>query len=396
MEVEKVLLEAKRIDLIGDKASKKGDLAFGEISMRINAGEFIILFGPAGCGSSVMLRLLNGIMMPKKGEIIRNCTSALVSEESDLITTLSVLDNITLPLMLKGVPKKIRYKMAAEMLSGLGLYEKMYDLPQEISKKEQVVASIAKALMRDPDVIFLDDPVKKLGLASSKFVFDILNRLNLDKKKTIVVTSDDAEMFHYADRILFFKNGKMIKEGINERRPESFDVFDRVSLSVNNTDFARALSDHFLAFGDIDLKKRAEDLFIKRFEAKLSDGSLFELLKRSVMEGGVGLSENESQEALRRVGLILSEREILQKEQRRESVDIGELRKRVLIDCYRKLSMIQIVRLEESIERLFGRIVNTEQFKKILRLPEVQGGVGLSFGETKRISLKLNSFFGVK
>jgi putative ABC transport system ATP-binding protein len=393
METKKNLIEAKGIDLLCEKVSKRGGLALGDVNFRINAGEFVIFFGPLDSGRLQMLRLLAGLSKPIKGEIITNSKSVFVPDSIGLISTLSVLDNVALPLIFKGVPKKLRYKMAAEMLVKVGMDGKMYEFPQKISKKEQQLATIARSLIDKPEIIFLDNPVKKLGLKSSKIVFDILYNLNLKEKKTIVVATDDSELFCYADRILFLKGGRIIKEGINTKKPKLFDVLNKKFLKENNLNFARALTDYFLSLEDFHLKNRLKELFLKRFENKLSDGSLEDLLRRPVRDGGIGLSEEKAQEALRRTALIFLERDILEKEQKKESVDIGELRKRVLVKYSKKLSIIQIERLEEVIERFLVKIINDEQFKKILTLPEIQGGIGFTTREAKKMLLKLSSFF---
>jgi|GEM_PF-1672973 len=394
METDKTLIKAKGVYLGGAEIPQKGGLAFGGVDLKINAGEFVVFFGPAGSGNSKMLWVLAGLSKPKKGEVLTSgFRVGVVPGSYALISTLSVLDNVALPLAFKGLSRKVRYKMAAEILGSLGMTEKMYDFPQDISKKEEQLAAIARSLIVDPDVIFLDDPVKKLGLRSSKILFDILHEQNSKRKRTIVVALDDSELFYYADRIFFFRSGKMIKEGINAKRPESFDIFNEGSLKRSNADLAVALADNFLGLGDADFRKKLEDLILKRLEGRLSDGGLEELLKRSQKDGGVGLLENSVQALLRRVDIIFYEREVLKKEQKKETVDIGELRKRVLAGYSKKLSMLQISRLEEAVERFLGKIINDKQFKKILSLPEIQGGIGFSYADAKKILLKLNSFF---
>jgi len=269
----------------------------------------------------------------------------------------------------------------------------MYEFPQKISKKEQLLTVIARSLIDNPEIIFLDDPVKKLGLKSSKIIFDILYDLNLKEKKTIVVALDDTELFCYADRIFFLKNGNIIKEGVNVKRPELFNVLTKESLKESNLNFAMGLSDYFLSLGEFGVKKRLEGLFFKRLENKLSNGGLGELLRRPVKDGGIGFLDEKVQEVLRRIDLIIFERDLLEKGQKKESIDIGELRKRILSGYSKKLSIVQIEKLEEATERYLGKIINDKQFEKILSLPEVQGGVGLAAGEAKKMLLKLKSIF---
>jgi len=391
MESKKNLIEAKGIDL---KISKKGALAFGGLNFRINAGEFVIFFGPSGSGKSKLLRIMAGLSKPEKGEILINSKKAsFIDSSSNLISTLSVLDNVILPLIFSGISGKIRHKTAVDILKSFGLKEKLYAFPQQISKKEELLVALARALLTNPEIIFLDEAVKKLGLKSSKMILDILYELNKKEKKAIVLTTDDAELFCYAEKIFFLKEGKIIKKGISAKRPELFDVFNRSFLKENNFDFTKALSAYFLSPGEFELKSRVEDLFLKRLENKLSDGSLKDLLKRSPKDGGAGFSEEKAQEALRRTALVGFERNLLKKEQEKESVDIGELRKRILFKYRKKLSVIQIERLEDLLERLLGKIISENYFKKILILPESCGGLGLGLKEAKKITLSALNVF---
>ncbi len=389
METEKILIEAKGIELANDKISKKGGLALGGVNFRINAGEFVIFFGLSSSEKLQIFYFLAGLLKPSKGEISINSKAVFIDSSLDLISTLSVLDNVSLPLVLRGVSEKLRHKAAVFMLRKFGVDKKMYKFPQEISKKEQQLVVMARSLIDNPKIILLDDPVKKLGFKSSKIILDILFNLNIKEKKTIIMAVDDSELFCYADRILFFKEGKIIKEGINTKKPDLFNISSKEFLKTNNLDFAEALSDYFLNLDDFHLKNRLKDFFLKRFENKLSDGSLEDLLRRPIKDGGLGFSEEKTKEALGRVALVFLKRKILEKEQKKESLDVGDLRARILLDYPKKLSLVQINRLEELIEGLFWKMITERQFKKILILPEVFFGVGLNSAEAKRIFLKL-------
>jgi NitT/TauT family transport system ATP-binding protein len=192
--------------------------AVSGVDLDIQRGEFVALIGRSGCGKTTILRMIGGLLAPSAGTIEVDGSSlwkngfvdssvitklGFVFQESNLFPWFSVLDNIALPLKLRGVDKRTRRKRAAELaeLVGLGGFEKSY--PRELSGGMRQRASIARALSMEPDLLLMDEPFGALDALTRERMNLELQRIALETKATVVfVTHDIPEAVFLADRVV--------------------------------------------------------------------------------------------------------------------------------------------------------------------------------------------------
>ncbi len=197
-----------------------------DINLSIAKGEFITIMGPSGSGKSTLLYLLGGLDKPTSGKIIINGKD--ISELSDqeqsimrrrdvgfvfqfynLVPNLTVEDNVMLPILLDG--KKIsdyRDKLD-EILDIVELSDRKCHTPRELSGGQQQRVAIARALINEPDIILADEPTGNLDSKTSEEVMNLLQRINKEKRKTILQVSHSIETANYSDRIIKVKDGRV-------------------------------------------------------------------------------------------------------------------------------------------------------------------------------------------
>jgi len=194
------------------------------VNLVVSAQEFVAIQGPSGSGKSTAMNLIGCLDVPSQGTIyldgqdiaklhesdlaqIRGRTIGFVFQKFNLIPTLSAMQNVMLPLIFQGVPEPERERKAKELLTLVGLGDRMDHKPGELSGGQQQRVAIARALATDPEVILADEPTGNLDSATGKMILDMLRMLNKKQKKTIVLVTHDDVLAHHADRIAFLKDG---------------------------------------------------------------------------------------------------------------------------------------------------------------------------------------------
>lgn len=207
-------------------------IAIDNVDLTIKEREFVFLLGTSGSGKSTLLNLMAGLEKPTKGEIIiknyslekmnerllvefRQRYIGFVFQSYNLIPTLTALENVSLPLIFKGVPKKIRENEAKKMLKAVGLEDRQNHKPSEMSGGQQQRVSIARAFIGNPSIIFADEPTGNLDTKTTIETLDLITSIAEKFKQTLIVVTHDMEITEYAHRIVEIRDGKIEKEKNN-------------------------------------------------------------------------------------------------------------------------------------------------------------------------------------
>jgi len=196
------------------------------------AGEFVCLLGKSGSGKSTLLNLISGIDAPSGGDVMirageREVTLTALSEHErtlfrrrhigivfqffNLIPTLTVLENVTLPLELAGTRKGIR-QHAVDLLERVGLANRIDTYPDKLSGGEQQRVAIARALAHDPLLVLADEPTGNLDEETGATVLSLLLELTRDAGKTLFMATHAPEVAEQADRVLHLVHGKLVSD----------------------------------------------------------------------------------------------------------------------------------------------------------------------------------------
>jgi putative ABC transport system ATP-binding protein len=200
-----------------------------DISLNIKVGEFIALMGPSGSGKTTLLNLLSGIDRPTSGSITVSGTdisglneSALAKWRSvnigfvfqfyNLIPVLSAFENVELPLLLTDLSKSERKKHVQTSLEIVGLGDRMYYSPKQLSGGQEQRVAIARAIVTDPAILVADEPTGDLDRGSADEILTLMERLNKEFNKTIVMVTHDPHAAAKAHLIRNLDKGDLIPE----------------------------------------------------------------------------------------------------------------------------------------------------------------------------------------
>lgn len=221
------------------KMGKEKIIALDHIDLEIQKGEICCLFGTSGSGKSTLLNMLAGLEKPTDGQIrVKNIPVEKLSESQlalfrqkyigfvfqsyNLIPSLTALENVSLPLIFQGMPKKLRNKKAKDMLEAVGLGKRLNHKPNEMSGGQQQRVSIARAFVNKPTILFADEPTGNLDTQTTLEVMEMITTIARKHNQTLIIVSHDPEIAEYADRIITVIDGNIQK--IEVKREDTKEI----------------------------------------------------------------------------------------------------------------------------------------------------------------------------
>ena len=201
------------------------------IDLVVNKGEFVSIMGPSGSGKSTFMNILGCLDRPTTGSYrlngdevatlsddelayVRNKQIGFVFQSFNLLTKLTALENVALPMIYAGVNKKMRIERATQLLQSVGLGERIDHLPSELSGGQRQRGAIARALANNPAIIMADEPTGNLDSKSTIDVMNIFRGLH-DEGRTILLVTHEPDIATYASRNVVLKDGIIVEDSIN-------------------------------------------------------------------------------------------------------------------------------------------------------------------------------------
>ena len=201
------------------------------IDLQVNKGEFVSIMGPSGSGKSTFMNILGCLDRPTTGSyrlngdevatlsddelaFARNKQIGFVFQSFNLLTKLTAVENVALPMIYAGMDKKTRNERAAALLASVGLGDRMDHLPSELSGGQRQRVAIARALANNPAIIMADEPT---GNLDSKSTIDVMNifRGLYDEGRTIILVTHEPEIATYASRNVVLRDGLIVEDSQN-------------------------------------------------------------------------------------------------------------------------------------------------------------------------------------
>jgi putative ABC transport system ATP-binding protein len=193
------------------------------IDLDINKNEYVALMGPSGSGKSTLMNILGCLDSPTAGTYIlngsdvskmsdddladvRNKEIGFVFQQFNLLPRLTALENVALPLVYGGVPKKQRTEMAMDVIKKVGLEDRSHHKPNELSGGQSQRVAIARALVNNPSIILADEPTGNLDTKTSKEIMDIFTQIQ-EAGNTVVLVTHEEDIANYAKRVVRLRDG---------------------------------------------------------------------------------------------------------------------------------------------------------------------------------------------
>lgn len=194
------------------------------VDFEARCGELLMIVGPSGCGKTTLLSVICGTLKYDSGSVVvfdqdlakltsgqvtafRGKNVGFVFQQFNLIPTWTALENVTVPMLLNGHTQARADKAAAELLSEVGIAEKLNAMPSQLSGGQQQRVAIARALVHEPRLLICDEPTAALDAASGKRVLDLLKQRACRPDRAVIVVTHDSRIFPYADRIAEMEDG---------------------------------------------------------------------------------------------------------------------------------------------------------------------------------------------
>lgn len=207
--------------------------ALDGVSLTVCPGEFVCISGRSGSGKSTMLNMLAGLEKPSAGEIVildkhienmsesarirfRRQYIGFVFQSYNLMPQYTAVENVELPLMLRGVGRKERRRQALAVMEQVGIVSHAAHKPSELSGGQQQRVGIARALITKPPIVFADELTGNLDTKTSAEIMDLLTGLFRSSGTTFMLVSHDPDMSRYTDRTIHLLDGKIISEEANQ------------------------------------------------------------------------------------------------------------------------------------------------------------------------------------
>jgi putative ABC transport system ATP-binding protein len=198
------------------------------LDLDVYAGQLTLLVGPSGCGKTTLLSVIAGILRPTAGQVrvlgldlaaltgedrvsFRRDQVGFVFQQFNLLPELTALENVAVPLIIGGTPRREALRRSQEMLERVRIGHRAKAYPPKMSGGEQQRVAIARALVHRPHLLVCDEPTSALDGKTGHAIMELLNEFAVDPERAVIVVTHDARVFEFGDRIAYLNDGMVVK-----------------------------------------------------------------------------------------------------------------------------------------------------------------------------------------
>lgn len=416
------IIKVEHVDLWYDRGKPNEVHALKDMTFEIERGDHVALFGPSGCGKTTMLYALAGIDRYQGGTItvngqditglsnqdlaiFRQTGIGIIFQQFNLIPSLTVLQNVALPMAFLGVSSLAGEKEARKLLERLGMAAYAHRYPFELSGGQQQRVGIARALANNPPILIADEPLGNLDSANAKNVLAFLKELNEKDGRTIIMVTHEAWTLRDVKTIFYMKDGAFTE--VEEQTPETAadslvehlhkELTDGEAIRKKEELSVQAFSTFLLSGYSMDEIRRFENLLRGRMSGDIDAMAFREGIDRPFKAGGVGLWRHKAARIAERVEGFIDQRYDIEAIGRIVKVhpelpiaeEVRRIREWLTLEYRGALPDEQRMALEQAISDLIRNFISVEKFEELLQRSLRGGGVGLSFRAAEQFTEKM-------
>ena len=417
----KPIISGENIEITYNEGKENEFKANKGTTVQIYDQEYIILFGPSGCGKSTLLYCMFGVLAPSKGKMYVNGesiydfepmqmvnfqrkTMGIMYQSFNLIPSITVLDNVALPLIFDGIGPRERNDRAMELCRRFMIDHVAHKRPTLLSGGQQQRVSVARSLVNDPQILIADEPVGNLDSITAAQVMDTLAEINAKDKKTVILVTHDAKYLPYAHRIVYMADGKIERAVPNPEKQQILKLAPGTTIVTEIEQIARiypydspnelqvkSVVNYLieeLTFDQITrLQKSTEQVIAGRMDVS----NYLRILMAEYENGGVGLPVARATEMSQKLEDILLHARDIQRYRRVRDDKVTQVRNTELINRIAEflatqidlsLTPIQKEHFEVSIAKRIGGFTKRDEFGEQMGLGIAEGGAGLNKKQT--------------
>ncbi len=421
----KPLIVCRDLSIIYNKGKSNEFRALQNVNTDIYEGEYIILFGASGSGKSTLMYSIQGSLPPGDGTLLirgddiysyppservyfQRYVMGIIFQSFNLIGSLSVLDNVALPMIFCNADKATRERRAQSLLDRFGVGHVSHKIPAMLSGGQQQRVSVARSMVNDPKILLADEPTGNLDSVSTQQVMDKIDEINTFDRRTIIMVSHNAAHLSYAHRVYYLKDGFIVREVVNPQRKQIKPVREGETIVTELEQLARLfpydsvetlrvksmvnyLTQDY-TFDQIQRLERAIGFFIK---GKIDRDAFINALVLPLERGGVQIEEKVAREMAKRSEIIIHQADDIRRFRSKKDNPgvffsqhkLAERLRDHLLDSYRmKLSKDQDANLVELVADRVTGVNEQSDFNMRLMESVKNRGLGLSEREADDIT----------
>ena len=252
----KPLIVCRDLSIIYNKGKQNEFRALTGVNTDIFEGEYIILFGASGSGKSTLMYSIQGSLPPGEGTLLirgddiysyppservyfQRHVMGIIFQQFNLIPSLSVLDNVALPMIFSNVARDKRERRAQSLLDRFGVGHVSHKITPMLSGGQQQRVSVARSMVNDPKILLADEPTGNLDSVSTQQVMDKIDEINTFDRRTVIMVSHNAAHLSYAHRVYYLKDGRVVREVVNPQRKQIKPVKEGETIVTELEQLAR-------------------------------------------------------------------------------------------------------------------------------------------------------------
>lgn len=321
----KPLIVCRNLDITYNKGKSNEFKALQAVNTDIFEGEYIILFGASGSGKSTLMYAIQGSLPPGDGTLLirgddiysyppqervyfQRHVMGIIFQSFNLIGSLTVLDNVALPMIFCDANKATRERRAQMLLDRFGVGHVSHKIPSMLSGGQQQRVSVARSMVNDPQILLADEPTGNLDSISTQQVMDKIDEINTFDQRTIIMVSHNAAHLSYAHRVYYLKDGFIVREVVNPQRKQIKPVKEGETIVTELEQLARlfpydsvdtlrvkSLTNFLTQEYTFDQLIRIEKAIHLLISGKIHKKLFIDALVKKYDEGGVGIDRKTAQ-----------------------------------------------------------------------------------------------------